>query len=77
MRGYFTRQGSIEERTRSQRSAGLEVSLDIRSRAEAKTIAELVWLAEDMCFVMQALKNPVATKLELTLNGENVPVLEE
>ena len=76
MRGYFTRSGSILERTESHRSAGLEVSLDIESPAGADTIAELVWLAEDMCFVMQALKNPVETKLEITLNGQSVSPLE-
>ena len=45
------------------------MELDIHSAADADTIAELAWLAEDMCFVMQAVKHPVAATLKVSLNG--------
>lgn len=76
MKGYFTRDGSIAEYTEQHRTAGIEVELEIHSSAAEKTIAELAWLAEDMCFVMQAIKNPVEAKLSLTLNGRPVGLPE-
>jgi hypothetical protein len=30
----------------------------------------LAWLAEDMCYVMQAVKNPVEAKLNLTVKRQ-------
>lgn len=77
VRGYFTRTGSIIEHTEQHRSSGIEVNLEIESRASEKAIAELVWLAEDMCFVMQAVKHPVEAKLNVSLNGKALPALAE
>ena len=52
------------------------MNLEIESDAGENAIAELAWLAEDMCYVMQAVKNPVEAKLNLTLNGKTVSIPE-
>jgi organic hydroperoxide reductase OsmC/OhrA len=70
VKGYFARSGSIVERTEQHRTSGLEVNIEIVSDADAEAIEELAWLAEDMCYVMQAIKNPVEAKLNLTVNGQ-------
>jgi organic hydroperoxide reductase OsmC/OhrA len=58
------------ERTEQHRTVGLEVNLEIVAESDAETIEELAWLAEDMCYVMQAVKNPVEAKLNLTVKGQ-------
>ena len=72
MKGYFARTGSIAERTEQHRASSIEVNLEIESEAGEHAIEELVWLAEDMCYVMQAIQNPVEAKLNVTLNGSPV-----
>ena len=77
MRGYFTRSGSIIEYSEQHRAAGIEVNLEIQSAAGEKAVSELVWLAEDMCFVMQAVKHPVEAKLNVSLTGRALPALAD
>lgn len=76
MKGYFARTGSIAERTEQHRASSVEVNLEIESDARESAIAELAWLAEDMCYVMQAVQNPVEAKLKVSLNGRPVDLPE-
>jgi organic hydroperoxide reductase OsmC/OhrA len=69
VKGYFARSGSIAERTEQHRASSVEVNLEIESDAGENAIEELVWLAEDMCYVMQAVKAPVEATLNVSLNG--------
>jgi organic hydroperoxide reductase OsmC/OhrA len=76
VKGYFARTGSIAERTEQHRASTIEVNLEIESDAGENAISELVWLAEDMCYVMQAVKAPVEAKLNVSLNGTPLPPIE-
>ena len=76
VKGYFARSGSIAERTEQHRASAVEVNLEIESDAREDAIAELAWLAEDMCYVMQAVRAPVEAKLNLSLNGRPVALTE-
>ena len=76
VKGYFARTGSIAEKTEQHRASTIEVNLEVESDAREETVSELVWLAEDMCYVMQAVKAPVEAKLNVSLNGRVLPPVE-
>ena len=73
VRGYFIRVGSIADLTEEHRISSVEVDLDIVSPAEPARIAALAAQAEEMCYVMQAIKNPVEARLQVTLNTQPLP----
>lgn len=47
--------------------------LEVTSPSPRDEVANLVRIAEQGCYVLSALKDPPASTLEVTLNGEDLP----
>jgi organic hydroperoxide reductase OsmC/OhrA len=61
--------GSVLADTVRAQLLGVETHLDLESPDEPDQVAKVVRTAENGCFVMQALKNPVPIQGTVTLNG--------
>ena len=55
--------------TAQGRLTQLDVELQLQSPSDPATVAELVRLADETCFVIQAVKNPQESTLVASLNG--------
>ncbi len=66
----FDQIGSIKAGTVQSRLLGVETELDISSSAPDDEVRELVRIAENMCFMMDAIREPHAVEASTTLNGE-------
>ncbi|MBI4299066.1 MAG: OsmC family protein [Chloroflexi bacterium] len=71
--GTFSRRGSILAGTAKSGMEEVEVVLEIHSPAPREQVAQLIRMAEATCFTIQALRNPVESKLVVFLNGEPLP----
>ena len=74
VKAHFWQQGSVLAGTVQTGCDGFEMDLDIKSSASAEEIVRLVRVAENGCFVMHTLLNPVPVKRTVSLNGERLIV---
>jgi uncharacterized OsmC-like protein len=72
--GRLARSGAIEEGTAHHGVESVEIELRIDSDAPKEQIAELARRSEDMCFVSQAIRNPVETTLLVQHNSQPLPL---
>ena len=63
-------EGSVLQDTAKVSCLGIETRLDVESDESPERVARLVRAAENGCFTMQALLNPVEVSSSTTLNGE-------
>jgi len=74
VKAHFWQQGSALAGTLLAGCDGFEMDLDIKSSASAEEIVRLVKVAENGCFVMQTLLNPMPVKRAVSLNGQPLTV---
>lgn len=74
VRGQFAREGSILANTIHGSCREVAVELEIESPAGHDQIAQLIRNAENSCYVMQTIANPVPTRLTARHNNEVVPI---
>ena len=68
----FTVQGSVLAQTVRASLDGVQTRLEVESPESAERIAGVVRNAENGCFVMQALLNPVPVSSSVALNGNGL-----
>ena len=66
----FEQTGSILAGTAESRLLDVETSLEIVSNAPREKIAELVAVAEKMCFLLDAIREPHEVRSTTSVNGE-------
>lgn len=66
-------EGSVLQGTVKTTCLGIETRLELESDEPREKIAALVRNAENGCFTMQALMNPVPISGNVTLNGTTLP----
>lgn len=66
-------EGSVLQGTVKTTCLGIETRLELESDEPREKIAALVRNAENGCFTMQALMNPVPISGNVTLNGITLP----
>ncbi len=69
VKAKFKSEGSVLAETVRATSPGFETRLEIESGAPAEKIAAVVRNAENGCYVLQALLQPVPVERRFTLNG--------
>lgn len=74
LKAYFWEEGSVLAGTLQTGCDGFELDLEIKSDAPAEDIARLIKVCERGCFVMQTLIVPSPVTLNVTLNGEPLPM---
>lgn len=65
----FEQTGSIVRGDASSRLIDVETKLSLESSADAGVVAEIVAIAERMCFLMDAIRNPRPVSTAVELNG--------
>ena len=65
----FKSEGSVLRETVKADGLGFETRLEIESDEPAERIAAVVRNAENGCFVLQSILNPVPVERKFTLNG--------
>lgn len=65
----FEQTGSIGAGNAASRLVDVETKLELESSASPDVVAGVVALAERMCFVLDAIRNPRAVNATATLNG--------
>ena len=66
-------EGSVLQETVKTNCLGIETRLELESDESPERIAALVRNAENGCFTMQALMNPVPITSTVSLNGMPLP----
>jgi len=72
----FEQTGSIVRGDASSRLIDVDTKLSLESNADAAQVAELVAVAERMCFLMDAIRSPRAVNASVELNGEALAVAD-
>jgi organic hydroperoxide reductase OsmC/OhrA len=72
VKGEFWEEGSVLRGTVLGGCDGISLTLEIDTPGEEDRIAELVRNAERVCFVSQAVVNPVQVELSVLHNGHQV-----
>jgi organic hydroperoxide reductase OsmC/OhrA len=67
-------QGSVLQGTVKASCLGIETRLELESDDSPERVAAMVRNAENGCFTMQALLNPVQFNSTVTLNGSSLPI---
>jgi organic hydroperoxide reductase OsmC/OhrA len=70
VRGRFKTEGSVLANNVQGKGMGFSTRLEIDSEETAEAVAKLVRNAENGCFVMNSLLEPVTVEREFLLNGE-------
>jgi hypothetical protein len=65
----FKSEGSVLAETAQARSLGVETRLELESQEPVDKIAAVVRNAENGCYVLQTILNPVPVKRAFALNG--------
>lgn len=68
----FKVEGSVLAQTVRASLDGVQTRLEVESKDPAERVAGVVRNAENGCFVMQALLNPVPVSSSVTLNGSGL-----
>jgi hypothetical protein len=69
VKARFKSEGSVLAETVKAQALGFETRLDIHSSAPSERIAAVVRNAENGCYVLQSLLNPVPVARTVCLNG--------
>jgi organic hydroperoxide reductase OsmC/OhrA len=69
IKAKFKSEGSVLRETVKAVGLGFETRLEIESDEPAERIAAVVRNAENGCFVLQSILNPVPVERKFTLNG--------
>jgi uncharacterized OsmC-like protein len=69
VKSKFKTEGSVLRETVKAVGLGFETRLELESDEPADKVAVVVRNAENGCYVMQCLLNPVAVERTVTLNG--------
>jgi uncharacterized OsmC-like protein len=77
IKSRFWREGSALAGTLQAGCEGLETELDIRSSASPDQVARLVRIAENGCYVLQTLLQPVPVRRSVKLNGEPMDMVTD
>ncbi len=72
----YHRAGSILAGTATAGCDTVRTDVQLDSDEPDERIAELIRVAENSCFTIGALRNPVPTELGVVLNGRNLEVGE-
>jgi hypothetical protein len=66
--------GSVLQRTVKASCLGIETRLELESEEPPERVAAMVQNAENGCYTMQALLQPVRFTSTVTLNGSSLPI---
>jgi len=69
VKAKFKSEGSVLRETVRAQSLGFETRLEIDSQEPAERVAVVVRNAENACYVLQSILNPVPVEPKFTLNG--------
>jgi hypothetical protein len=69
VKGRFATEGSVLAETVRSRPVGFETRLEIESPEATAQVASLVRSAENSCYVLQSLLDPVPVERSVVLNG--------
>ena len=69
VKAKFKSEGSVLRETVKAQGLGFETRLEIDSEEPAERVAALVRNAENGCFVLQSILNPVPVERKFMLNG--------
>ncbi len=69
VKAKFKSEGSVLAETIKARGLGFETRLELNSDEPAERIAAVVRNAENGCFVLQSILNPVPVERKFMLNG--------
>jgi hypothetical protein len=69
VKARFKSEGSVLRETVQAVGLGFETQLDLESTEPAEKVAAVVRNAENGCFVLQSILNPVPVERRFTLNG--------
>ncbi len=69
---HFKVEGSVLAQTVRASLDAVKTRLEVESKDPAERVAGVIRNAENGCFVMQALLNPVAVSSRVTLNGSGL-----
>jgi hypothetical protein len=68
-------EGSVLQRTVKASCLGIETRLELESEEPPERVAAMVRNAENGCYTMQALLEPVTFTSTITLNGSSLPII--
>ena len=69
VKARFKSEGSVLRETVQAVGLGFETRLDLESSERAEKVAAVVRNAENGCFVLQSILNPVPVERKFALNG--------
>ncbi len=69
VKARFKSEGSVLRETVRAVGLGFETRCELESNAAAEKVAAVVRNAENGCFVLRSILNPVPVEREFTLNG--------
>ena len=69
VKAKFKSEGSVLAETVKAQGLGFETRLELQSGEAPERVAAVVRNAENGCYVLQSLLNPVPVEREFTLNG--------
>jgi hypothetical protein len=72
----FFMKGSALQGTLRGGALGLETQIEVQSSEPPEKIRHLIKMAEQTCFTLQSLINPVPVKTSATLNGDPLTLQE-
>lgn len=67
--GHFRAEGSVLGQTIQAGSEGFETRLEVESDEPPERLAGLIRNAENGCYILQTIRNPVPVKTEVMVNG--------
>ena len=74
IRGQFLNEGSVKAGTVRGRCEGVEMLVEVESDAPASEVKYVLQQAENGCYAMQALRNPVDVHADFLINGDRVAI---
>ncbi len=69
VKAKFKSEGSVLAETVKAQGLGFETRLELESKESAEQVAKVVRNAENGCYVLQSILNPVPVERKFTLNG--------
>jgi organic hydroperoxide reductase OsmC/OhrA len=69
VKAKFKSEGSVLAETVQARGLGFETRLELESEESNERVAAVVRNAENGCYVLQSILNPVPVERQFTLNG--------
>jgi hypothetical protein len=69
VKARFKSEGSVLAETVKAQGLGFETRLELESKESAEQVAKVVRNAENGCYVLQSILNPVPVERKFTFNG--------